>query len=136
MGLGQPQLAIATSALVTKVAAKKVIGKLAAKEAIKLTGKGLFAAGAGGFTSGTICGPAVLVCGSGATLLLWYGMDQVDVGITDARNREDLKQEILTDLDQQKELLKTQLIAFNSGLISTGYDRINSTFSIREDGVQ
>lgn len=136
MGLGQPQLAIATSALVAKVAAKKVIGKLAAKGAIKLTGKGLVAAGAGGFASGTICGPAVLICGSGASLLLWYGMDRADVEYTAAKNRENLKKEILMDLDQQKELLKTQLIAFNSGLISTGYDQINSTFSIREDGIQ
>jgi len=136
MGLGQPQLAIATSALVAKVAAKKVIGKLAAKGAIKLTAKGLFAAGAGGFTSGTICGPAVLICGSGATLLLWYGMDRVDVEYTESQNRENLKKEILNDLDEQKEFLKTQLIAFNNGLISSGYDRINSTFSIREDGIQ
>lgn len=138
IGLGQPQLAITTTALAAKVIAKKAAAKAGAKGAAKVAAKGfskIAGAGTGGFTSGSICGPAVLVCGPALAVVGWVGVDAAIIEAEEYVEREPIESMMLNELERQKGELRSHLIAFNNGIISTGYNRINSTFSILEDGI-
>lgn len=91
-------------AITTKLAAK-VASKVATKAAIK-TGK--FAASSVAGASGIVCGPLVVVCAPTAAIITWFATDAIIISGDEYFNREELKQELLKELNDNKLILKQQ----------------------------
>ena len=91
-------------AITTKLAAK-VASKVASKVAIK-TGK--FAASSVVGASGIVCGPLVVVCAPTAAIITWFATDAIIISGDEYFNREELKQELLKELNENKLIFKQQ----------------------------
>lgn len=91
--------------VITTKLATKVASKVATKAAIK-TGK--FAASSVAGASGIVCGPFVVVCAPTAAIITWFATDAIIISGDEYFNREELKQELLEELNENKLILKQQ----------------------------
>jgi len=130
-----------TAAVVGKVAAKKSFqtgAALATKTLAKKGSSTLLSAGAGA----AICaptGPVAILCGVTAGLIAWFTVDKVLVELDEVLNREAMREDIMTVLDEQKAKLGEQLkqkhyvrIDFLASQVNAGVQR---TFIPANDGI-
>ncbi len=130
--VGQPQ-AVVTGGAIAALTAKKVMAKASAKGAGKVAGK-YGASFATGLTAATFCGPLAAVCGVGAAGLAWVAVDAGIVTADEMLNREEMRRDILANLDEQQNLIRNRMIDVYSAAIAARYDRIEDSFRISEDG--
>lgn len=131
--VGHPQTIVAGGAVATlvmkKTAAKvtaKGIGKAATKYGATL---------ATGLTAAGLCGPAAPICGFGAAVVTWFAVDAVIVTADEILNREELKAEIMQEIDSQKASVKEEMQSLYKLSIIASYDLLEKRFEIPEDGV-
>lgn len=93
------------SSRVIQAITTKLAAKVASKVAIK-TGK--FAASSVAGASGIVCGPLVVVCAPTAAIITWFATDAIIISGDEYFNREELKQELLKELNDNKLILKQQ----------------------------
>ena len=60
-------------------------------------------------SSGALCGPMVVICTPALAAGAWLLTDLALNSIDEARNRDELRQQILISLESQKEQLKAEL---------------------------
>jgi hypothetical protein len=130
--VGQPQ-AVVTGGAIAALTAKKVMAKASAKGVGKAAGK-YGASLATGVTAATFCGPLAAVCGVGAAGLAWVAVDAGIVTADEMLNREELRRDILANLDEQQNLIRNRMVEVYGALIAARYDRIEDSFRIPEDG--
>lgn len=96
---------------IAKLFAAKLTVKISAKFASKAVAKtaAKTAASSTGATVGAMCGPFVWVCSPVAAGTLWVATDVVFVIGDEFFNRDDLKDELLLEIKQQKQKLKNDL---------------------------
>ena len=92
--------------------------------------------GAGtGFTVAGLCGPFAPLCGAVAAVVTWVTVDAVIVSADEIMNREELRQDIISQLESQKIMVRDQMVSLNQGAISASYDIIERAFRIPVDGI-
>ena len=92
--------------------------------------------GAGtGFTVAGLCGPFAPLCGAVAAVVTWVTVDAVIVSADEIMNREELRQDIISQLESQKIMVRDQMVSLSQGAISASYDVIERSFRIPEDGM-
>lgn len=117
-----------TAAVVGKVAAKKSFqtgAALASKALAKKGTSSLLAAGAGA----TMCaptGPGAILCGVTAGLVTWLVVDKALVELDEAVNREEMREDILTVLREQKTVLAAELKQQNHARAEHMADQANA----------
>jgi hypothetical protein len=131
-----------TAAVVGKVAAKKSFqtgAALATKTLAKKGSSTLLSAGAGA----ALCaptGPVAILCGVTAGLITWFTVDKVLVELDEVLNREEMRDDILTVLDEQKMQLGEQLKQKHYARIDLMASHVNAavqkTFIPAKHGVQ
>ena len=131
--VGHPQVLVVGSTL-TVLIAKKTAAKITAKGAGKVAGKYAGSLGAG-FTVAGLCGPFAPICGAFAAVVTWVTVDAVVVTADEIMNREELRQDIISQLESQKIMVRDQMVSLNQGGISASYDIIERSFRIPEDGM-
>ena len=131
--VGHPQTLVAGGALATLIA-KKTAAKVSAKGIGKVAGK-YAASAATGLTLAGFCGPFAPICGVSAAVVTWFAVDAIVVSADEIMNRDELRQDILNDLDKQKTKVKQQMISLNTEAISASYDILGKTFMIPTNGV-
>jgi len=134
--LTKPATAVAAklAAKGTVKAASKVMAKAAAKKGVSV----IAAAG----TATAICspgGPAAIVCGIVAGVITWFTVDKVILEIDEAVNRDDMREELLAGLREQREAAGNELKALHRGLVDAYVAEINTqvgkTFNPSRDGI-
>lgn len=104
---------IAVSSLVSIIVAKTSV-KIAKSAAIKLTLKTTGKIAAKGGLSATVaavgifCGPFVWVCSPALAIIAWFGTDYIIVKLDEHWHREEFKQEIITLINNSKDLFIKQ----------------------------
>ena len=131
-----------TAAVVGKVAAKKSFQTGAALVTKTLAKKGsstLLSAGAGA----AICaptGPVAILCGVTAGLITWFTVDKVLVELDEVLNREEMREDIINVLDEQKiklgEQLKQKHYAWIDLMASHVNAAVQKTFIPAHDGMR
>jgi hypothetical protein len=131
-----------TAAVVGKVAAKKSFqtgAALATKTLAKKGSSTLLSAGAGA----AICaptGPVAILCGVTAGLITWFTVDKVLVELDEVLNREEMRNDIITVLNDQKALLGEQLKQKHYARINLMAGHVNAavqkTFIPAKDGMR
>ena len=121
--------------------ASALAGKLAAKGSVKLAGKTLAkagvkkgatlattAAGAGGATAAcSPLGPAAVLCGVGAGLVIWFATDKVVLEVDEWVNRDDMRAELMAGLNEQRAEIREQLMTLHAGLVDRYAAEIQAT---------
>lgn len=136
--------------LMTKKAAGAFMGKVAAKKSFKV------AAGMAGKVAGkkagsillssagaaAVCspgGPLAVLCGIGAGVATWITIDKASIEIEEKMFREELRAEILQELEVYKaelaQALKLQQYAAIQNMTNTIQDSVKRTFIPRRDGL-
>ena len=131
-----------TAAVVGKVAAKKSFqtgAALATKTLAKKGSSTLLSAGAGA----AICaptGPVAILCGVTAGLITWFTVDKVLVELDEVLNREEMHDDIIQVLDEQKLQLGEQLKQKHYARIDLMASHVNAavekTFIPANDGMR
>jgi hypothetical protein len=85
----------------------KLSAMLAAKLSISMAAKLGISMAAG--TTGVLCGPLAWVCGGAAAITTWFSVDAVVASGDEYLNREEMKTELLSQLQRDKEQLKADL---------------------------
>ncbi|MDZ7817255.1 MAG: hypothetical protein U5K55_01015 [Aliarcobacter sp.] len=93
------------SSRVIQAITTKLAAKVASKVAIKT---GRLAASSVAGASGIVCGPFVVVCAPTAAIITWFATDAIIISGDEYFNREELKQELLEELNENKLILKQQ----------------------------
>ena len=99
------------AAVVGKVAAKKSFYTGAAIVSKTLAKKGSSTALSAGLGA-TLCapaGPVAILCGVAAGLATWLAVDKALIELDETLNREEMRTDILETLEEQQEILRTQL---------------------------
>jgi hypothetical protein len=131
--VGHPQALVVGSTL-TVLIAKKTAAKVSAKVFGKVAGK--YAASLGtGFTVAGFCGPFAPLCGAAAAIVTWITVDAVVVTADEIMNREELRQDIISQLESQKIMVRDKMVPLSQGAIASSYDVIERSFRIPADGM-
>lgn len=123
----------AVAAITSKIAAKKgfqAAATVALKAAAKNTG-GALAAALGGAAAGTaVCspgGPLAAVCGVVAGVATWLAVDKIAVEIDEAVSRDEMRNDIISVLREERIALQEQLVERQRALIIALGDSIRET---------
>lgn len=100
-----------TAAVVGKVAAKKSVqaGTTVASKALAKKGASSLLAAGTGTTMCAPTGPVAILCGVTAGLVTWFTVDKALVELDEAFNRDEMREEILKAIADQKVALGTEL---------------------------
>jgi hypothetical protein len=130
--VGKPQ-ALFTGGAIAAITAKKAAAKVGVKAGTKLAGKWGSSVMAG-LAGASLCGPYAPICGAGAALFAWIAVDAAVVTADEILNRDELRDEIFTELNRQKRQVRDQMVKIQHGAISGSYDIIERRFTIPKDG--
>lgn len=86
---------------------KSVGSKILTKVVVKTTVKTLTSGGAA--VAGVACGPFVVVCAPVIAVTVWFGSDAIILYIDERNNREELKKQIIKEIDKSKNKLKLKV---------------------------
>lgn len=100
------RLAPKVVATISAKLAAKATGKMALKTGAKLAAKS--ASALTGASAGSICGPAILICSPVFAVTAWFATDAVITTGDEYLNRDQFKSEIISLLNQQKQILKNK----------------------------
>jgi hypothetical protein len=121
------------SRVVSRTASRRVVSSAFAR----LTGRAATSAAAG--STGVLCGPLVWVCAPALAAGAWVATDLAINEIDQAMNREDMRQDMLAVLNEEREQLRQQLVdhyALALGQVADEIERYqDQRFNILRDGV-
>ncbi len=129
LGVGSVIGAKIVTLVMAKITAKTAI-KTGAKVATKVTGVG-GAATAGGL-AGLACGPGAFICSPigaiAAGTVAWFGTDIAINKVDEAFNREELKNELLTFINKEKQNIKNQYASELNPKINAFSEKIQTIY--------
>jgi hypothetical protein len=121
------------SRVVSRTASRRVVSSAFAR----LTGRAATSAAAG--STGVLCGPLVWVCAPALAAGAWVATDLAINEIDQAMNREDMRQDMLAVLNEERVQLRQQLVdhyALALGQVADEIERYqDQRFNILRDGV-
>ncbi|MDQ2076879.1 hypothetical protein [Marinimicrobium sp. ABcell2] len=126
----------ATAGTGSRVAARPASNRVISQMFARLTARA--AAGAASGSAGAVCGPFMIACGSAFAAATWIGMDIAINEVDEAINRQQMREDMLTVLSEQKAALKAELKEQYSNAASLAFEAVeeyqSQTFNIRRDG--
>lgn len=129
LGIGSVIGAKIATLVIAKITAKTAI-KTGAKVATKVT-SGVGAATAGG-VAGLACGPGAIICSPVGAIaggaIAWFGTDIAINKVDEAFNREELKKELLTFINNEKQNLKNQYASELNPKINAFSEKIQTIY--------
>lgn len=121
------------SRVVSRTASRRVVSSAFAR----LTGRAATSAAAG--STGVLCGPLFWVCAPALAAGAWVATDLAINEIDQAMNREDMRQDMLAVLNDEREQLRQQLVDHYALALTQVADEIeryqDQRFNILRDGV-
>ena len=124
------------STLVTKMVATKGFASMASSVSKLAAGKWVSSLGAGALFA-PYCAPTglfAIACGAAAAVTTWFAVDAAAITIDERWNREEMKRDMMQEINKQKMKTKTDLIQINHRFIDRVIFNTSKGFNPSRDG--